>query len=817
EIKNLRILASRRTPFGVRCAVLSGSFAGVAEADLRRGAAAGARLGEPAAMNPPGRIPLGVSAWSIWPDVAVRGAGFPARMVLALQDRDLAAAADAAPSAAQADYQHAYVAAVLRLSAAIRATAGDPGFREAVAWQNPALIPTCLDKALGGEPRNKRGRDHQQAIVSYLQRYTLKNETIGFFGPVGWATVDPSSPAFSVRAGAGLLTRRTTYFESWGIDELATAIAGLPGVLPWLRPRRDAACLLEDSAIHYPDRDTQELTPLQAQLFALADGSRTVAELQSELGYDSDMEVLESLIELDRLGLVILAPAGPIEAYPERALATGLGLITDPQVRESALRPLAELVAARDAVDAASGNAEQVLAAIERLRELFVEHTGQAGTRLAGSSYAGRTLLYQDAVRDVRIEIGSAVLDALAGPLAIVLDSARWLLQQIARRYREIFAQLCKTERDRCGEPDVPLATLLRLAAPALFGVGRNFPEPIEAILHDFQQRWREVLGEQSGTGSHHVSCAAISARAALAFAVSDEPIWSTAIHHSPDVMLAAGGAEAVAAGDFLLVLGELHLSVNTLEGRLFVEQHEDPERLLARAEADHAGRRIYAIPPKNSLMVSSRGAPPSALLSPTWTYWSRAEGPDSVRPPAPVLAAADLAAVESPSGLVARSRSTGDQYDLLEMLSDFLSGAVINAFRPMSGEGHQPRVTIDRLVLSRESWRLPVSEAGWASVKDESERYLQARRWRARCGLPERGFISVPVEEKPTALDFSSLALVNLVAKLIRLTAEADPAGSVRITEMLPDLDQLWLPDAADERYSCEFRMVAVDGGHRA
>ena len=130
-----------------------------------------------------------------------------------------------------------------------------------------------------------------------------------------------------------------------------------------------------------------------------------------------------------------------------------------------------------------------------------------------------------------------------------------------------------------------------------------------------------------------------------------------------------------------------------------------------------------------------------------------------------------------------------------------------------MPSEGRQPRVTIDRLVLSRESWRLPVSEAGWAFAKDESARYLQARRWRAEHGLPERGFVSVPVEDKPTALDFSSLALVNLLARLIRRTAEADPAGSVRIAELLPDLDQLWLPDAEGERYSCELRIVAVDG----
>jgi hypothetical protein len=521
------------------------------------------------------------------------------------------------------------------------------------------------------------------------------------------------------------------------------------------------------------------------------------------------------LAELDQLGLVTLAPAGPIEARPEAGLLSRLDRIADPAVRGEASWPVTELIAARDALAAASGDAEQVLAATAALAEVFARHTGQAGTRRSGGSYAGRTLAYQDSVRDVEVEVGSAVLDALGGPLALVLDSARWLLRRIARRYREEFYQLFAAETGRRDEPELPLARLVELAGPALYAPGHGLPAPIETVLRDFQQRWREVLGLPADTRRHQVSCADVSAAAARAFAVGDdEPAWSTAIHASPDLMLAAASTAAVAAGDFLLVLGELHMAVNTLEGRLFVEQHPDPDRLLAWAEADHAGTgRIYAIPPKNSVVVSSRGSPPSALLSPNWTYWSRSEGPDSAWPPAPVLAAADLVVIAEGTGPAVRSRSTGARYDLLEMLSDFLSGAVINAFRPVSSAGHQPRVSIDRLVLARESWRLPVSGAGWASVADESARFLQARRWRAANGLPERGFVSVPVEGKPTAVDFASLALVNLLAKLIRRTAEADPDGSIRITELLPDLDQLWLTDATGERYSCEFRMVAVDG----
>jgi len=770
-------------------------------------------------VTAPDRIPLGTSAWSIWPDLAVRGAGFPARLVLALHDPELAQAADAATDPTDERYQQAFTGAVRRLSAALRAVAEDPRFREAVAWQNPALLPTCLDKVAAGEPRNHRGRDHQQVIAGYLQRYALKNETIGFFGPVGWARATPDQPALSVRPGPELVSRRTTYFETWGIDALAGAIAGRPGVLAQLRPRRDTACRLDGDRLRRPDGTVVVLTPLQVRLFTQADGDRTVAELLGDRAGDA----LAKLTALDELGVLELNPAGPMAARPEAALADLLGRIADPAEREAALQPLTELCAARDALAAAAGDAEQVLAAGAVLAEVFARHTGQAGTRRSGGSYAGRTLVYEDTVRDVEIEVGAAVLDALGGPLGLVLDSARWLLHRIAHAYRAELLRLFSAETARTGAPDVPLARLATLAGPALYAAGPGLPEPIEAVLAEFQQRWREVLDLPDGAARHQVSrhqvsCSGIADAAGRAFTVPvGDRAWSTAIHASPDLMVAASSPAAVADGDFLLVLGELHMAVNTLEGRLFVEQHPAPDRLLAWAEADHAHTgRSYAIPPKNSVVVSSRGAPPSALLSPHWTYWSRATGPDSARPPAPVLAAADLVVVAEGDTLAVRSTSTGQRYDLLEMLSDFLSGAVINAFRPVAGTGHQPRVSIDRLVLSRESWRLPVSGAGWASIADESARFLQARRWRAANGLPERGFVSVPVEGKPTAVDFGSLALVNLLAKLIRRTAQADPAGTVRITELLPDHDQLWLPDAAGERYSCEFRMVAVDGRSR-
>ena len=177
---------------------------------------------------------LGASDWSIWNQSVLRSAGFPVSGASRLSDPELAAAADLAVAGktSRDEFQAAYERASGRLSEQIRLIARLPAFREAVAWQNRALIATCIDKAAAGEPRNVRGRNHESTIAGYWQRYCVKNDTIGFFGPVGWAHWSAGDAAIRVASGPGLLRRRTTYLEVWAVDAVARALEQEPALLP---------------------------------------------------------------------------------------------------------------------------------------------------------------------------------------------------------------------------------------------------------------------------------------------------------------------------------------------------------------------------------------------------------------------------------------------------------------------------------------------------------------------------------------------------------------------------------------------------------
>ena len=767
--------------------------------------------------------PLGDSGWYIWRDIALRSAGFPAERVNELAAPELAAAADSliSGSLARPEYEGAYTRAVQSLSAAIRRTAADPLFREAVMWQNRGLVANCLDKIVEGRPRTWRTRANEQVIARHLQRYALKNDTIGFFGPVGWAVCvdDPGrgGDRMTVRTGDGLLSRRTVYFEAWAVDAIACALSREPGMPSWTAPRRDPTILLDGSLVHRPDGLPVPLTAAEAMVLEQCDGRRTVRELAGEFAalglreLRTEKRVLAVLSTLEGHGLVDLTLKGPIEARPEVTLRSKLEAIGDLDLRDRVVAKLDRIVSAADAAATAAGDADGLGSALDQLNDAFTQVTGEDPTRRHGLIYAGRTLLYEDTVRDIHVEWGGELLDELSGPLGLVLDSARWLGRRIGAEYQSLFLRMYRRWSDRNSATAMPLARLVGMAAPHLYFSMRSTPAAVRSAVDDFQARWQQVLGpaDESDANRRQFTVEELRNRVSDQFPAGP-PLWASAVHHSPDIMLAAASPEAVCAGDYMVVLGELHLCFNSLEARVFVEQHPDPERLRSADASDHAGRRIYQIADKDAQGVTSRSAPPSAMLADDTVCWTFRD--PSIEAPGRLMPLAALQVHEDGGRLVVRDRSGSFECPLLEAVGGLLSPISVNSFKPFAPMRHRPRITVDNLVVARESWRFPAAELTmWAAVKSEQERFLAVRKWRLAQDLPERGFYRTPLEDKPVFVDFSSLVLVNLFAKSVRLAAAEDGA-TIELTEILPDASQTWLQDSSGSSYTSEFRLIATD-----
>ena len=280
-------------------------------------------------------------------------------------------------TASEAAYQAEFQSAERRLTAAIQKFAGDPRFREAVTWQNPKLVKLCLDKVVAGEPRTARGRIHEQAVANYVQRYSTKNDTIGFVGPVGWGRWTDSGAALTQQLGERLLARRTVYFECWAVDAVARTLSADPELRPWLVPRLLSAHVLAGGTLRRPNQDPLSLTGWERELLCRVDGVRSVRELAAAMAgsafpeFADQRNLLPALDELVSRDLLQLDLVGGIEAFPERTLLARLERIGDPAVRERATGRLAGLLAARDRVGAAAGDDVALEAALAELGDCF--------------------------------------------------------------------------------------------------------------------------------------------------------------------------------------------------------------------------------------------------------------------------------------------------------------------------------------------------------------------------------------------------------------------------------------------------------------
>ena len=220
---------------------------------------------------------------------------------------------------------------------------------------------------------------------------------------------------------------------------------------------------------------------------------------------------------------------------------------------------------------------------------------------------------------------------------------------------------------------------------------------------------------------------------------------------------------------------------------------------------------RVIGIHPKDSPHVTSRCAPPTAILSPNFTYWTWSDSRTSTEVPGSILPGGDLYACDGADGALVFSRSTGRSFDIIHFLGDIINSAVLDAFRPLAPAAHLPRITIDKLVMRRESWTLQMEDLEWVGLRDEAARFAAARHWRARLGVPEWVFAKIPGERKPVAVDFASPLLVRMLTRNLR---RAQRAGykTATLTEMLPAIEDVWLTDAQGRRYTSEFRLVVVD-----
>lgn len=751
---------------------------------------------------------------AVWRDVCLRGTGFPARLVLGTAVEESVRLIDAALenerrggkpwTSNKAAIEAAFKIDSLRTSAHLRDVVRSPLFREAVLWQNRGALHGAMESLLKRPEGavDSKTREYERLVASYLQRYCVKNDTIGFFGPVGWCTLDAELATSRAVPGPSLLDRRTVYFEHWAIDALAARLSEPIELRALLAPRRMPTIRLEGDQLHYPIDKVTTVEPLTARLIEACDGTRPAHEIASLLRADASLEIatveevyqlLEELVEAKMILWRLEVPTAGFR--PERALRAAIATAEPGPARDAAEGALTALEAKRDEVANAVGDPLALDAAMDALETTFVQLSGVEASRGAGQVYAGRKIFFEDCRRDYSLVLGRSFLDRIAPQLAMLQLSARWFSYNVASRFREVFAQVHGELAAATGSPEVDFIRFYTALRPHLTS-GEMSPT-VRGVRDDLQRRWAELLALPAGARHVELSAADLVKRAESVFA-APEPGWPSARHNSPDLLIGAAGPEALARGELVVVLGEVHAGLNSVTLPTLAKEHSDPARLHSARQAD-VGRSISLVEPRSSVRRAS-------------TYWF-ADGDLDVeygdarshRPRSDVFDVAGFVVVPLDGKLCVRRRDGSAQFDLLAFLEGDLNAEsyTYDIFPPSS---HRPRVTIDQFVLARERWRFATSELAFAKVAQPLDRFVAVRKWAQDHGIPRFLFVKAPDEPKPMYCDLDSPVYVEILCKLVR------SGDSITLSEMLPSFEHFWLTDSDGETYCSELRMSLVD-----
>jgi hypothetical protein len=699
---------------------------------------------------------------------------------------------------------------------ALQRIARDPRFREALTWQNRSVLHNAVDRILDVPPDtdDAKTRDRQRLVAKYAQRYLLKNDSIGFFGPIAWGVFDPALDGFTVQPGPSLVDVRSVAFEDWAMEALAAQLSEDTGLRPIFQPRRRPSSWLEGELLYNPPGPPRRATPSEVFVLTAATGKATAQEIAAAAIADpaSGLVTLEAAYtELERLARANLITWGlelPAELeHPERWLRDELAQVEDPEVRARGLAPLDRLEAARLEVAAAAGDPIALDAKVAHLEKEFRALTELSEKRGHGRTYVGRQIFFEDCRRAIELRVGRSFLAALDAPLSLILHSARWFTFEIARRFRRGFADTYRQLRGPT-TARVPLVAFLG-AARGLFSGSQYQKAPfVDEVQGELRRRWAEVVDldrHDGATGGAAQTTRAIQLTSAACRPRVDErfrapgPGWPRARYHCPDVMIAAASVDDLARGDYRVVLGEVHPGVNTLLAHVAYRLHPERAAFCAAYDAD---MEMVCIAPIQTGVNRAMNSP----LSPRHRHVEFG-AVRSWRPRAQVHFAGDLYVEAVGDQLRVRSRIDDIDYDIVAFMDQYLGAESMSHFKLLPRRPYTPRITIDQLVIARERWHVePTEFRALTEATSEADRIKRVHAWARRLGVPRHVFATVPHEPKPIYIDFSSPVLVDV---FVRMLAKATALG---LSEMLPAHDELWLPDADHNAYTCELRIAAVD-----
>jgi hypothetical protein len=731
--------------------------------------------------------------WNVSPCFWVRSAGCPIEWVLAVSEQqDVTARSGPNGPTSQIEAARQAVVDCFRR---------EPSLREAVFLSNRDAfkrIAALLSEA--GQGQSKRYRERARLAWAFLQRLCAKNDTVSFFGPISWGTIDEDIPYISVAQSAdGWIASRRVFIEHWVIQALADEISADPGIAQHLPVSLHPACRLEGDILHYPvDQQRKIAGPVLAIVAHLAAHRRReenlaaaalAARIQSATDFDGEViaSAVEKLVAAKILSRHLIVPTVSDDAVGW--LDDRLACVPQPNARCDIWRSLlGRMRTLAGAIEGAGGQRRIALA-----NELQDEVEGVLGSNMVarprGSAYAGRYVFYEDCGTTLKFHLGSRLIAEIGPVFESVLNAYRKMAaivaEELQRAYRAVHATLAVKEDDV-----VDFVKFYQVARLAPADGARS------AVRAAFQRAWSAELNNQ-GDGDAVIDLAALG-RVVEAVEIPPRAEQSCVLAnvHSPDILFSAKSLHGFELGDFLAVIGEIHPGVHAVAqpvARPFCPDREAVDRDVERLLAPFS---MVLVDPPATYHRSDINWPTTPSL-----HEIVVPGASSRLPPERQVPAADVAVTNVQGRMFAIDINSGRRCDLLMAMPSLFQRLLFELASDVLGSGYSGRITCGKVVLKRHSWLLANRDlAAVPGSNKDAALACAVRRWAAGAGVPRFAFFKAADEPKPMFIDFDNAAAIELFARTLRR------AGSVLISEMLPAPDGVWLSHAQG-RLTCEFR----------
>lgn len=644
--------------------------------------------------------------------------------------------------------------------------------------------------------------------LRYLQRFCTKNEIISFFGPTSLAYLEPEmNRNIEIGGDVGTITKRRVYFAWWAAELLRQSTLGLDNECRMAYARdgrvlmKDHCCLFDNYGIVH----CYELSPREADL--LANGAHNIGDRQNQ-----PTKELRRLLDL---GLI-----RPIHGIPVRVMRPLAYLIErvyeilpKESIQLSHLEQLCELMNVLES----SGYADRrrILREIDRT---FERLTGRTAYRKASSVFGDRRVLHEDCECGGRILLGGKLVETIQKDIGRTLELF-YLFEHTKQNIRRLAHYAWFTRKFGLNK-----AVSLMEAEDALrkddiqteIWQDHSTNQAVQRYAN-LRAKFLSLLGPAIKAINTGTECVRLPETTIDAFLSQERTDTDLGAYTTVDIQISAKSEDNINEGDFLLIFGETHgtLGLRMCFSDLYDESNKIQKLLANNLESVAPGFDLAEI-----LIAGGTGANKLSRLLPL-RFQEVEYDSSSLRHGEHVIRYADLMIIAKDKALRMFDKATRRNiliYDSYLFKGDFHLirswGSIFSLneqpsfsdIRAPSADRitRYPRIVIGRTVVYRREWIIPVTDYPHRRKPFTAKVFFDLKKMCIEWNVPRHFMLRVEGWRKPLYVDTENILTLEMLHQVLG----KDPL-QLRVTEMLPSPDELWLRDE-DGRYCCEFSCTA-------